>query len=65
VPQVSFTYPNATDPVLRNVSFNVAPGTTVALVGPSGSGKSTALKLLTRLFEPTQGAVKVDGVDTR
>ena len=51
--------------VLRGVSFRVAAGETVVLVGRSGAGKSTVLKLINRLLEPESGAVRVDGRDTR
>ena len=53
------------EPALRDVSFRVAPGETLALVGPTGSGKSTVLRLLPRLFDPPPGTVFVDGVDVR
>ncbi len=63
---VSFAYPNRSEePALSAVDFQVAPGETVALVGPSGAGKSTLFALLLRFFDPTSGAVKVDGVDVR
>lgn len=60
---VSFTYPGTDRPVLRDVTFSVEAGRTVALVGPTGSGKSTVIALLTRLYDPTAGQVRVDGVD--
>ncbi|MFC7202695.1 ABC transporter ATP-binding protein [Haloferax namakaokahaiae] len=61
---VSFAY-GAGRPVLESVSFVADPGETVALVGPTGAGKSTAAKLLLRLYEVTDGAVRVDGHDVR
>jgi ATP-binding cassette subfamily B protein len=51
--------------VLRDLSFSVAPGEKVALVGPTGAGKTTVLKLLARLYEPTRGRILLDGVDLR
>lgn len=60
---VTFAY--GAEPVLRNVSFRVAPGERVALVGHTGSGKTTILKLLVRLYEPLEGSILVDGVDIR
>jgi ATP-binding cassette subfamily B protein len=51
--------------VLEDVSFEAEPGDTVAFVGPTGAGKSTLLKLLLRLYDPVEGAVRVDGTDVR
>ncbi|TKX55308.1 ABC transporter ATP-binding protein [Halorubrum sp. SP3] len=70
---VSFAYPenalvdpeDADEEVLSGVSFTADPGDTVALVGPTGAGKSTLLKLLLRLYDVTDGAVRVDGHDVR
>lgn len=63
---VTFSYqPDGSDPVLRNLSFTVGSGRTVALVGASGSGKSTILSLLQRFYDVTSGAILVDGVDIR
>jgi subfamily B ATP-binding cassette protein MsbA len=61
---VSFGY-NAKSQVLRDVSFKIRPGEMAALVGPTGSGKSTITSLLARFYDPTSGAVKIDGVDLR
>ncbi len=61
---VWFAY-KADEYVLKNVSFTIKPGQTVALVGPTGSGKSTIIRLLSRLYEPTQGQITIDGVDIR
>ncbi|MBT9257303.1 ABC transporter ATP-binding protein/permease [Phycicoccus sp. MAQZ13P-2] len=52
-------------PVLRDVSFTVEPGTLVALVGPSGAGKTTITSLVARLYDPTAGSVRINGVDLR
>ena len=52
-------------PVLKNVSFEILPGETAALVGPTGAGKSTLIQLLHRFFDPDQGCVKLDGHDIR
>ncbi|SEL11739.1 ABC transporter ATP-binding protein [Haloferax larsenii] len=62
--RVSFAYADGRE-VLEDVSFAAAPGETVALVGPTGAGKSTAAKLLLRLYEVTDGAVRVDRRDVR
>ena len=61
---VSFAYPGREDGVvLRNVSFRAAPGEVVAIVGPSGAGKSTLFQLALRFYDPSGGAVALDGVD--
>lgn len=58
---VSFAYPSRQERVLTNATFEIAAGKTTAIVGPSGAGKSTVLDLLLRLYDPTLGAVTVDG----
>ncbi|HEX7002780.1 MAG TPA: ABC transporter ATP-binding protein [Trueperaceae bacterium] len=63
--RVSFAYDPETAPVLREVSFTARPGEKIALVGPSGSGKSTIISLIPRFYDPTDGVVRVDGVDLR
>jgi ATP-binding cassette subfamily B protein len=63
--RVEFTYPGASDPVLRDVSFVAEPGKTTAIIGSTGSGKSTLLNLVPRLFDATGGVVRVDGTDVR
>ncbi|MGO9975529.1 MAG: ABC transporter ATP-binding protein [Solirubrobacteraceae bacterium] len=62
---VEFTYPGASDPVLRDISFVAAPGATTAIIGSTGSGKSTLLNLIPRLYDATGGTVRVDGCDVR
>lgn len=62
---VSFTYEGAEAPALDHVSFTVASGQTVALVGPSGGGKTTAASLIPRFWDVTDGVVEVGGVDVR
>jgi ABC-type multidrug transport system fused ATPase/permease subunit len=62
--KVSFAYPGG-PPVLREVTLDIDAGTRVAIVGETGSGKSTFAKLLTRLMDPSEGAVLLDGVDVR
>jgi ATP-binding cassette, subfamily B, multidrug efflux pump len=62
---VEFTYPGATDPVLRDLSFAARPGETTAIIGSTGAGKSTLLDLMPRLYDATGGVVRVDGVDVR
>jgi ATP-binding cassette subfamily B protein len=62
---VSFAYPEAQGPSLREVSFEAKPGELVALVGPSGAGKSTVFRMLLRFFDPQTGEVTLDDVDAR
>ena len=61
---VTFGY-REESPVLKNVSFEILPGETAALVGPTGAGKSTVIQLLHRFFDPDKGCVKIDGHDIR
>ncbi len=61
---VQFSY-EGRQPVLQDLSFHVAPGQRVAIVGPTGSGKSTLLALIPRFFEPSAGTVRIDGADIR
>jgi ATP-binding cassette subfamily B multidrug efflux pump len=60
---VGFHYPGAEQPVLSGVSFATAPGQTTAVVGSTGAGKSTLVNLILRLFDSTEGTVRVGGVD--
>ena len=62
---VTFTYPNAPEPAVNDVSVTVAKGETVAIVGPNGSGKTTLTKMLLRFHDPQAGRVLFDGVDIR
>jgi len=62
---VSFTYPGREVAALDNFTLEVRSGERVALVGPSGAGKSTVFRLLLRFYDPTAGAVRIDGVDLR
>lgn len=62
---VTFTYPNDEEPILKDVSFNIAPGEMVGVVGATGAGKSTLAQLIPRLFDPQQGSIKIGGKDIR
>ena len=62
---VSFRYPGGTDWALRHVNLTLYPGEKVALVGTNGAGKTTMIKLLTRLYDPTEGQILIDGMDLR
>ncbi|SDG62375.1 ABC transporter ATP-binding protein [Microbacterium pygmaeum] len=62
---VEFTYPGAETPVLQGITFDAAPGETIAVVGSTGAGKTTLVSLIPRLFDVTGGAVLVGGVDVR
>ena len=62
---VSFSYPDASEPVVTALSLAIAPGEVVALAGPSGSGKSTVARLLLRFADPDEGTVRLDGRDLR
>ena len=64
--RVSFVYPSGSDArALHDVSFHVAPGESVAIVGPSGAGKTTLFQLLMRFYDPQSGAILLDGSDIR
>ena len=62
---VTFRYPGRDEDALADVSFTIAPGETVAVVGRNGAGKSTLIKLVTRLYDPTAGRILLDGTDLR
>jgi ATP-binding cassette subfamily B protein len=62
---VSFRYPGAATPALQDVSVDIPPGQTLAVVGHNGAGKSTLIKLLCRLYDPDEGRILLDGTDVR
>ncbi|MCW3128379.1 MAG: Xenobiotic-transporting ATPase [Bacteroidetes bacterium] len=62
--QVSFQHKTAKNPAVRNISFEVSNGETIAFVGPSGSGKTTLVKLLVGLYNPQKGHIKYNGIDS-
>lgn len=62
---VSFTYPNSGITALKDVSFTIAPGNSLGVLGKTGAGKSTIAALMVRQYDPTEGAILVDGVDIK
>ena len=62
---VTFTYSNDAEPILKDVSFDIAAGEMVGVVGATGAGKSTLAQLIPRLFDPQQGSIKIGGKDIR
>ncbi len=62
---VSFAYPGTTRRVLSNFNFTLEPGERIALIGENGQGKTTVVKLITRLYDPTEGQILLDGIDLR
>jgi ATP-binding cassette subfamily B protein len=62
---VTFTYPESEKPIIKNLSFKVSPGQTIAIVGTTGSGKTTLTKLISRLYDVNEGRILIDGIDIR
>jgi ATP-binding cassette, subfamily B, bacterial len=62
---VSFAYPGTDRTVLKNFSLTLSPGERIALIGENGQGKTTVVKLITRLYDPTEGQILLDGIDLR
>lgn len=62
---VSFKYPETSNDVLQNLDFTVKPGESIALVGENGAGKTTLIKLLARLYDPTEGNISIDGINLK
>jgi ATP-binding cassette subfamily B protein len=62
---VGFTYPGGAEPVFRGLDLELAAGRSLAIVGENGAGKTTLIKLLSRLYDPDSGTVRVDGIDLR
>jgi ATP-binding cassette, subfamily B, bacterial len=62
---VCFAYPGSAENALANLSFTIAPGETIAIVGRNGAGKTTLFKLICRLYDPVEGRILIDGVDIR
>ncbi|WP_446744037.1 ABC transporter ATP-binding protein [Silvibacterium acidisoli] len=62
---VSFAYPGTERRVLKNFNFHLHPGERIALIGENGQGKTTIVKLITRLYDPTEGQILLDGIDLR
>jgi ATP-binding cassette subfamily B protein len=62
---VGFRYPDNEEWALRDINLSIRPGEKIALVGPNGAGKTTLIKLLSRLYDPNEGIVLIEGVDIR
>jgi ATP-binding cassette subfamily B protein len=62
---VTYRYPGTSEPALKGITFTIKPGQTAAVLGATGSGKSTLIQLIPRLFDPDEGAVRIDGRDVR
>jgi ATP-binding cassette subfamily B protein len=65
IEQVTFTYPNADEPAISDLTFSAEPGSMIALVGRSGAGKTTCCNLVARFFDPDEGCIRLDGNDLR
>jgi ATP-binding cassette subfamily B protein len=62
---VSYKFPHAEEPILKNISFTAEPGKTTAIIGSTGSGKSTLVNMIPRFYDATEGQVLIDGIDVR
>jgi ATP-binding cassette subfamily B protein len=62
---VGFRYPDSEEWALRDIDLSIRPGEKIALVGPNGAGKTTLIKLLSRLYDPSEGTILIDGIDIR
>ncbi|HSF56512.1 MAG TPA: ABC transporter ATP-binding protein, partial [Candidatus Binatia bacterium] len=62
---VGFRYPESEEWALHDINLTIRPGEKIALVGPNGAGKTTLIKILTRLYDPTEGTILIDGIDIR
>ncbi len=62
---VTFRYPGAEDPVLKDITFTAQPGKTTAIIGSTGCGKSSLMNLIPRFYDVSEGAIRIDGVDIR
>lgn len=62
---MTFSYPGAEEPALKNISFTARPGEVTAIIGGTGSGKSTLINLIPRFYDVDSGSILIDGVDIR
>jgi len=62
---VSYKFPHAEEPILKNINFKAIPGQTTAIIGSTGSGKSTLVNMIPRFYDATEGQVLIDGIDVR
>jgi len=62
---VTFSYPGAEEPAVKNISFKVNPGETLGIIGGTGAGKSTLLNLIMRFYDVSEGSILIDGIDIR